>query len=452
MKDSACTKAAASRVFAAALLLGVACGSPAARADATADELSQLKQQLEQSRRVIQQLSDKVDKLEAQVQSQQQAAAVPPAQQEQGEIKQLQQEIKDLAGGMSRRSLAEGLPMHGFIDVGAASSNQGQPKGFDIGRLDFYLTPDLGPRVKGLVELNFEVGSGAPTVGTDLERMQLGYVFSDEFTAWMGRFHTPYGYWNTAFHHGAQIQTSILRPGFLDFEDSGGILASHMVGLWGTGKFNVGPGKLAYDGYVGNGSRIIYGSSAMPGAVPLGGQLDMNLYSDDNHSLAFGGALAYLFSGDLDGLRLGVHGYYMGVDAYDQNNNPVAKSQVGMYGGYGAYIADPWEIMAEFYRFDDENVLGGSGTHQSWAGFFQIARTYLGQWTPYLRGERASLSQQDVYFIAQQAGGSYSRGAAGLRYDLTPSTALKLELERTLETDRLRQEFSQARFQFATRF
>ncbi|MFX6330640.1 hypothetical protein ABTF76_20520, partial [Acinetobacter baumannii] len=91
-------------------------------------------------------------------------------------------------------------------------------------------------------------------------------------------------YWNTAFHHGAQIQTAVLRPKFLEFEDGGGILPAHTVGLWGTGRLRLGDGRIEYDLYAGNGARIIDGMSAAPGSLPRNGQLDINLFSDDNHS------------------------------------------------------------------------------------------------------------------------------------------------------------------------
>ena len=439
--------------FAAALLLGlVSAASATARADDTASQLNDLRQQLEQSRHLIEALSAKVDKLEAQTAAAPapaSVAAVVPSQP--NELVELQQQVRDIAGSLGHHSVNEGLPIHGFLDVGYAESSKGQPKGANIGNLDFYLTPQLGSRVKALVELNFEVGEETGTVGTDIERMQLGYSFSDNFTLWLGRFHTPYGYWNTAFHHGAQIQTSVLRPQFLEFEDGGGILPAHTVGLWATGRIPVGRDRIEYDLYAGNGARIVGGESAMPGSLPTGGQLDMNLLGDDNHSLEFGGTAAYVFRGALDGLRLGVHGLSMGVDAYDQSNVAQAKTRVRMVGGFGAYQTDDWEALTEFYQFYNHDQFGGSGSHNSWAGYVQIARS-LGQWTPYLRGERANFDQHDSYFAALDGGGSYSRGALGLRFDLTPATALKLEMLRTLGTDREHQQSNQVRFQFATRF
>jgi len=53
---------------------------------------------------------------------------------------------------------------------------------------------------------------------------QLGYPISDAATVWIGRSHTPYGFVNTALHHGIWINDAVARPEFLMFEDQGGIL------------------------------------------------------------------------------------------------------------------------------------------------------------------------------------------------------------------------------------
>src|SRR4029077_14099054 len=139
-------------------------------------------------------------------------------------------------------------------------------------------------RVKALIELVFEHETGG-SLTTDLERLQVGYTFNDAFTLWLGRFHTPFGYWNTAFHHGQQLQTSILRPQMIDFEDRGGVLPVHTVGLWGTGATRAGDGKVAYDLYVGNGPTI------------KENELDPNNSGKPHPGSSVGFNLGYLFGG-----------------------------------------------------------------------------------------------------------------------------------------------------------
>lgn len=434
------------------LLISGAClmqTSPAFAALSNAELEKKLNQALEK----IEQLSDKVRQLESEKKppqaitgKPQEQAVTPAATSEPPQsqrIAQLEQQVNQLASGMGNRSVDDGVPLHGFIDVGAATSTDAQPKGANIGKIDFYLTPRISDRTKALVELNVEVGEDG-TIGTDLERMQLGYVFSDKLTLWAGRFHTPYGYWNTAFHHGAQIQTSILRPRFLEFEDTGGILPAHNVGLWGTGAFRAGAGKFSYDLFIANGPRID------------NGVLDPNLASDDNHSAMVGGNVGYLFSGTLDGLKIGLHGLKGDVDSNAYINSvgdalAASRNEINMYGSYVVYLSDAWEVMNEYYAFDDKNIDGGSGSHHSWAAYSQIGYAIAG-WTPYLRVEKTDLDQNDNYFATQESGQSYRRGAIGLRYDLDPKSALKFEAMRTRYTDRDERSVGEGRVQYAVRF
>ena len=343
-------------------------------------------------------------------------------------LEAIQAELTQMASGMANRpSAGDGLPIHGFMDVGFASNSRGtstNPMGFYVGALSFYLAPHFGDRVKALVEPNFEV-TPAGTVSTDLERLQIGYTFSDTATLWGGRFHTPYGYWNTGFHHGAQIQTSVLRPRFLDFEDKGGILPAHMVGLWSTGKFKAGEGKLTYDVFAGNGPKI-----ALTGtASQTPGILDINLAGDNNHQAMVGFNLGYEFSGTMDGLRLAVHSMRGDVD---DDNTTVGlgtpnKTGLNMVGGSAVYLSDAWEVMSEYYGFNDKDKSGATGTHKSRAGYLQAGRTF-NNLTPYVRFERTVLDQADNYFRMQESGQSYARQALGLRYNLNPKAALKFEL------------------------
>jgi len=62
----------------------------------------------------------------------------------------------------------------------------------------------------------------------EMERMQLGWLVHPTATLWLGRFHSPLGFWNSEHHHGAYMQTTISRPSILAFEDGGGVLPTHI--------------------------------------------------------------------------------------------------------------------------------------------------------------------------------------------------------------------------------
>lgn len=408
----------------ALMAIGLASALPmSAHAASDADQLKELERKLERSLQLIEELSSKVQKLEAKKTSAQSDSA-PGNQGERLDV--LEKQISQVSAGMGVRRPEDGVPLHGFYDVGFITSNSGKysNKGFNVGSFDLYLSPQFGDRVKSLVELIFEVGADGG-LATDLERVQIGYAFNDAATLWGGRVHTPYGYWNTGFHHGAQIQTSIRRPKFIDFEDKGGILPSHLTGAWLTGNVRAGDDKINYDLYAGNGPQLVIDAGQLAGInSPAGG-------SDNNHQAFVGFNVGYNFtSGAADGLRLGAHGFKGDVD--DSLGN---KTDVGMSGLYGAYITDDWEVLSEYYRFRNKvkatagpAVVGSNNASNAW--FAQIGKN-IGSWTPYLRTEKTALSQNDPYFFNQLSGASYSRQALGVRYNLNATATLKVELDRT---------------------
>ncbi len=415
----------------------------ASAAQTDAERIAELEKKLEKSLGLIEQLSARVKQLEA----------GKPATADQGRVEekvaaqaerigQLEKNVEQVAETSAKRA-SVGLPLHGFADVGYARESRdpnGRKGGFALGNLDLYLTPEFGDRVKSLAELVFEMGEDG-SLGTDLERLQIGYTVSDALTVWGGRFHTPYGYWNTAFHHGAQIQTSIMRPRFIAFEDQGGILPAHTVGLLASGGVRLGGGKLQYDAYLGNGNDI------------RDRELDFNAVMDDNTNKMVGGNVRYQFAGALEGLTLGLHGLNEQVDTYGAGNVRLNSTKLKMLGGFGLFEQDDWEAIGEYYRFRNDDISGATGTHGSWAGFAQVGRTFAGRWTPYVRTEKAVLDQGDNYFAGLDSGRSYKRHALGLRYDLNALAALKIELSRTTEQQPASELTSNgARLQFAVRF
>ncbi len=446
--------------------------------------VQELQRKLEQSLQRIEELSKRVQQLETQraapapgpaapAASPATQAATPPvpatatatapaapsaAPAPDSRLDDLASQVKQLSQSVGRINNDTGVPLHGFIDVGARwythtdpnSSNAGN--GFNEKAIDFYLTPSLGQRIRSLMEIALETSEYGQSPGIDFERLQVGYVVSDQLTVWIGRFHTPYGYWNTAFHHGPQIQTSIQRPKFLAFEDTYGMMPAHTVGLWGTGREALGDGHLTYDVSLGNSPRILHGGG--PGG---GGQVDMNLLGSNNHDMSTLINLGYEFGGTLDGMKLGLDAMRWRTT---DDLTPVNTTDVHFVGAYGVYTENDWEVLSEYYRFNDSNVsigdptLGPNGSHhKSWAAYAQAGRSF-GKFTPYVRWESALLDQLDGYFgdLAAPIGSSYRRYAGGLRYDLTSSTALKFEADRTHYLDRGLDSYNEYRAQVAVRF
>src|SRR5579871_1263566 len=172
---------------------------------------------------------------------------------------------------------ARGFEIKGFSDIDFRKSTLvGDPDhhgSFSFGSVDLYVSELITDHVEVLLEAALEDG------GVDVERLQIGYIFNDALKIRAGRVHNILGYWNTTFHHGTYIQTTINRPFFLRFEDQGGLLPTHLVGVWASGRYNAGPMNLGYDLMIGNGQKIVDVGSADV-------QLDPNNKSDDNNNKA----------------------------------------------------------------------------------------------------------------------------------------------------------------------
>lgn len=415
-----------------AALAGLLTALPA-RAEDLADRVKVLEARLAASLQTIERLSARVNELERQrsvpaapasaagpVAA---AASAPPSGDEQARaLTALAASVNQISEGLSKRDTEGGLPLHGFADVGAGWSSSQDPRrlrGFNAGSLDIYLTPQLGDRIKALFEVVFEHLPGEDTT-VDVERLQIGYTVSDSLTLWMGRFHNPIGLWNTLYHHGANLQTSIARPRFIDFEDKGGIVPTHSTGIWASGKTATSIGRVTYDLYMGNGPTI------------RNRGLDINPVSDDTDNKLLGLNLGLHPNGASRGWALGVHALGSTVNARSTAGTVMSTTRLRMAGAYAEFDSETWNVLGEYYNQRNRDV-STALSHSNNLWFVQASRNY-GSLTPYLRFERANLDPADDYFRSLLIGRAYRRVLVGLRYDLDTRSAIKTEFSDTRES------------------
>jgi hypothetical protein len=448
-------------------IAALAASSQSVNAQTEAQRIADLEHKLQNALTTISKLSDKVETLDARKSTTPNGFALQDIDtthapidsktvtQQNSNIESLQQQVKQLSSASSSKIVPFDW-LHGFADVGGGYSSKGKnPSGFGVGSLDLYIAPKMPGQVRTLAELLFEYDE-LGEMALDLERVQLGYAFNDKLTVSLGRFHTPFGYWQTAYHHGQQIQPSLLRPRFIDFEDKGGILPSHTTGVWGTGGIPMPGGKLTYDIYGGNTPRLMPNDKIGNGKL---GSLDSNIAGFSNQSLSAGGKLSYAFSGGVfDGLDVGINGMHSQVQIMgDHNIDPLARStaktNMSMAGGYAYYNNYNWEIISEVYGFMNYDP-STKATYDSWAGFVHAGYA-IDKWMPYARVERADTNQKDVYFNSMAMGYAYSREAAGVRYDVNTQSSLKLELNYTQPQSTVSETLNdswESRIQYAVRF
>ncbi|MBI5756717.1 MAG: hypothetical protein HZA12_07305 [Nitrospirae bacterium] len=320
--------------------------------------------------------------------------------------------------------------LNGFADVSFTKSTEGADEfrngDFAFGTLDLYLAENL-ENVEILSELVVEFGNVV-----DLERLYLGYTFSDELRIRIGRYHTPLGVWNTSYHHGVQLQPTINRPVFLNFEDDAGILPTHVVGAYLSGRTRTTAGVLEYGAMIGNGPRI----TSEDGGTPV---LNANNTSDDNigKAIAFHAAISPAM---VDGLKVGLSTHITEVksdDAADARaalsdevgtdivNSTVSVDQI-IYGAAITYSTGNVDIAGEYFAINDNDELLDKD-YNSNAYYGLITYTFKEKWVPYLLYEKMSVKGDDPYFDFLNTK-DITKTTLGLRYNITYRSSVKGEV------------------------
>ena len=128
----------------------------------------------------------------------------------------------------------------------------GDHSSFALGQFNLFITNRLSNKLSILGEVIMEADTHN-AIEVDLERLFFQYAANDYFNLSVGRYHTGIGFYNTAFHHSTWLQSTVDRPFLFQFEDTGGILPIHNVGLSATGRIPSGEVGLHYIAEIGNG-------------------------------------------------------------------------------------------------------------------------------------------------------------------------------------------------------
>ena len=322
------------------------------------------------------------------------------------------------------------LKIRGFLDFNFGLGSVANPliypltippqpvhNSFQFGEFDLFMTSQLSDTVGFLSEVVF--GSDASNFwGIDIERAQLTYKPNDYFQISGGRFHTAIGYYNTAFHHGTWFQTATGRP-FMDFfEDSGGILPVHSVGITATGLMP-GTGKLNlhWIAEVGNGVSSLYIGQ------PIVNQPVQNFLADRNRK-------AFNFAGYVK--PDWVNGLQVGGSYYNDEIAPAGTSNVeqNIESAYAVYVTPDWEFLNEFV-VERNRYEGQTRTFDTPLGYTQLSRRF-GKYRPYVRFQYVKVPGGDPLYATV---GKYVGPSVGLRMDFTNYVALKVQYNRVNTLD-----------------
>lgn len=300
------------------------------------------------------------------------------------------------------------LNIRGFGDFGLYGGNQkGQTTTFSIGQMNLFITSTLSERFQFLTELVFEVHQDND-FEEDLERILLEYSASDYFKLSAGRYHTAIGYYNTAYHHATWFQTTTERPYIFEFEDEGGILPIHNVGLQASGLIPSGKLGLHYIAEVANGR-----TSSMPQAEPVQNYVDENNHKAVNFAV-------FARPDAIPGLQVGFSAYR---DALFPPNLPRVNETI--VDGYAVLSRPRFEWLNEALMI--RHAVTGGHVFETPAFYSQISERF-GLYRPYFRYQYVNASSQEPIFpqVGLRTGPSL-----GVRFDPNQSVALKLQYDYT---------------------
>src|SRR5579884_1734962 len=339
------------------------------------------------------------------------------------------------------------LKIAGFSDIDFSANNLhaapagfqpqtllGPHSGFEEGQFVLQLSSALSPKVTVFSELSLtarsDAGTGAtpaPGFNPEVERIIIRYDVNDYFKLSFGRYHTPINYWNTAFHHGQWLQTTISRPEMVQF--GGSFIPVHFVGGLLEGEAPTGGLHLNYDVGLGNGRGAVLSRAGDAGDVNNNRAWLVNLFAKPDK---------------LFGLEIGGSAYRdkitVGGAAFDE----------WITAGHIVWHKENPELIAEIANVNHSQV-GRPGGSNSLAYYVQFAYRLPGSaqlWKPYYRWEYIHIPQSDILFVPRVSG--LAGSTVGVRYDITSFAAFKVEYrnQRRPGLPRINGAFAQTSFTF----
>ena len=252
----------------------------------------------------------------------------------------------------------------------------------------------------------------------ELERLQFGYDITPDSTLWLGRYHAPLGFWNSNYHHGLHLQTSVHRPGIIEFEENGGVLANHLTGALLEGLHYTQNGVVNYSVAVGFSPVLEHtlepytpgeSDNKLQSIIKVGYQPDETSPSETGFVLSKSTIKAE------HSLQLNqVHQQFLGI-----------------------YTHQSWEkyrITASAYLVDNTiEYHSTKDTDSSFAaGYLHAEYDIASKWIIYSRLERAIGGKHDPYLELFDHSET-QRNLGGVRYDITRRQAIRSEISKRID-------------------
>jgi hypothetical protein len=318
------------------------------------------------------------------------------------------------------------LKIAGFSDFNFSGSDQpGTKSGFTEGQFVLHLNSNLSPKVSFMSEVSLtartDAGTGAPAVtgfNAEVERSIIRFEHNDYFKVSFGRYHTPINYWNTAFHHGQWLQTTVSRPEMTQF--GGRFIPVHFIGALVEGALPASGLNLNYNFGVGNGRGAVISRGGDAGDINNNRAWLVNMFVRPDR---------------LYGLQIGGSAYHDRVNPTPPTSSApspcLPSCTIGEWitSAHFVWTRETPEIIAEIANARHENLTRTASIANSLAYYVQAGYRlpfFEKRWKPYYRWEYIHVPRSDTLFQLQPVA-NLAGSTLGLRYDLTSFAALKFE-------------------------
>ncbi|RME14936.1 MAG: hypothetical protein D6797_07720 [Bdellovibrio sp.] len=332
--------------------------------------------------------------------------------------------------GLAHLAYANSLHFGGFseLTLQATDTKTSNSNTFSQGGIDLFLTKNLDERTNILSEIVYEISDANEAV-LDVERIWIQYEISNWFKVKAGRVHTALGYWNQTFHHGRWLQTSISRPLLFNFEDDDGILPVHSIGFEIRGSSNTSSSQSNTFGYV---IDIGNGRGENPDPPQTG--------HDADQSKAVNTLLYY----EIKNLGLRIGGVFLTDDVAatsnftDSNGTSVNRApfKESITGFHLVWNYQNTQLLFENFSIHhdyDENQLTALNEKDNTINAFYVLLNHkFNKWTPYVKYDsiKGDPDYSDAYLnqgVTTDKNVQKTNLSLGVRYDLTYTSAIKLE-------------------------
>lgn len=301
-----------------------------------------------------------------------------------------------------------------FADAGFGYQDPPEPdngkSAFALGALDFFATAQAGERFQVMTEIVLEGENTDNEFGIEVERLLGLWTFNDALYLKVGREHSPQSRWNRRYHHGRWLWTSATQPFLARFEDDGGPLQVHQVGLEAGGHVRTAGGTLEYTGVVSNGR----------GRTPT----EVANFGDHNGNKALDLGLGFSPS-VLRGLTFG--GSFHADDIPTLPGDPARRHGIRelVETAYLEHFTGALETIGEFAWIQHADRTSGRTFHHR-AGYLQLGY-HLGAFTPFTRFDARNMARRDPFYASDGLDLDEWDQVLGVRYDVTEYLAFKLE-------------------------